>query len=415
MLDADPKRSYASFDPDVEDELEVIVAFQEGRAAQITELRWQDPDGSDEPSRVDGVDVEVGLDGPLGPWESLGRWEFDRAPDGTVAPYDLSTLEWARFVRLSAPLPAEGRRIEYPAQIEVIERATDDEYRSILGEWGYTSNRGPYEWSVARVTDEYDCATLALERDLAVQPPASLVARWRARQQLAHLADRESRLGKTCRLVTTIAEPDAIRLRQLNPPGTRIEVVPNGVDADLLELPRPEADGPAAVSFWGNLGFPVNQRAVHHFYSQIWRPHLQPRGVRWAIVGPNADTTIADLAARHEEIEVPGFVDDLFAFLRRYPIMVNPMISGAGLKNKVLEAFAAGLAVVSTSMGVEALPVRDGVQCRIADDPAAFGEAVRDLIAQPARRRELTANAEALVRSDYSWPAVSGRFARILL
>ena len=268
---------------------------------------------------------------------------------------------------------------------------------------------------VARVTDEYDCATLALERELAVQPPANLVARWRARQQLAHLAARESRLGKTCRLVTTIAEPDAARLRRLNPPGTRIEVVPNGVDARLLELPRPEADGPAAVSFWGNLGFPVNQRAVQYFYSQIWRPHLQPRGVRWAIVGPNADAAIADLAARHEEIVVPGFVDDLFAFLRRYPIMVNPMISGAGLKNKVLEAFAAGLAVVSTSMGVEALRVRDGVHCRIVDDPTAFGEAVRELIDQPAQRRELAANAEALVRSDYSWPAVSGHFARILL
>ena len=154
MLDEETRRNYTSFDPAVEDELEIVVAFQEGRAAQITELRWQDPDGSDESSRVDGVGVEVGLDGPLGPWQSLGRWEFDRAPDGTVAPYDVSTPEWARFVRLSAPLPAEGRRIEYPAQIEVIERATDDEYRSILGEWGYTSNRGPYEWSVARVTEE---------------------------------------------------------------------------------------------------------------------------------------------------------------------------------------------------------------------------------------------------------------------
>jgi len=156
MLDEVTKRLAVSFKPELEDELEIIIGFQEGRAAQITGLRWLDPDGSDEQTRVDAVDVEVGLNGPLGPWQGLGTWTFERRPDGSVVPFDLDEPTWARFVRLTAPLPTEKKRVEFPATVEVIERATDDEYRSILGEWGYTSNRGPYEWLVPTAFSEVE-------------------------------------------------------------------------------------------------------------------------------------------------------------------------------------------------------------------------------------------------------------------
>jgi len=154
MLDEETKRRTVSFD--LEDELEIIIGFQEGRAALITGLRWLDRDGSDEQTRVDAVDVEVGLNGSLGPWESVGAWAFERGADGSVVPFDLDEPTWARFVRLSAPLPTEKKRVEFPATVEVIERATGDDYRSILGEWGYTSNRGPYEWLVPTALNEVE-------------------------------------------------------------------------------------------------------------------------------------------------------------------------------------------------------------------------------------------------------------------
>jgi len=156
MLDDERNRNSARFDPSLRDELEIVIGFQEGRAAQISELRWWDPDGSDEQERVAGVEVEVGLDGPLGPWQDLGNWDLERGADGSVAPFLLDEPKWARFVRLTAPLPREGKTIEFPATIEVIERAPDAEYRSILGEWGYTSNRGPYEWLVPPTLSELD-------------------------------------------------------------------------------------------------------------------------------------------------------------------------------------------------------------------------------------------------------------------
>ena len=130
MLDDATARRSASFDPDAFGEQEIIVGFQEGRAAQVTGLRWRDPDGSLVEARVDSVEVEVGLDGPLGPWESVGTWSFQRDVNGSVKPFDLPEPVWARYVRLRAPLPTEGTQVELPAKVEVLERVTDDEYRS---------------------------------------------------------------------------------------------------------------------------------------------------------------------------------------------------------------------------------------------------------------------------------------------
>jgi len=128
--------------------VELVVGFQEGRAAQITGLSWADPEGTKPEERLDAVRVETSLDGPLGPWTSLGTWDLERASDGSVADFALSEPTWARYVRLVTEVdPGVVRTIEYPGRIDVFERAPDESYRSILGEWGYTSDQGPYEWS----------------------------------------------------------------------------------------------------------------------------------------------------------------------------------------------------------------------------------------------------------------------------
>ncbi len=132
---------------------DLVIGFQEGRAAQIDGLTWTDPEGSKEDQRLDAVRVETSLDGPLGPWTPLGEWQLTRAANGSVSPFDLAQPVWARYVRLSADLDPESvRQLELPGRIEVLERAPDETYRSILGEWGYISDAGPYEWSVSTAT-----------------------------------------------------------------------------------------------------------------------------------------------------------------------------------------------------------------------------------------------------------------------
>jgi len=144
MLDADATRQWLY--PPAGAPMTWVVGFLHDRVAQITGLEWADPDGSDPSARARRVTVEVSTGSPLGPWTSLGTWRLERADDGSVAPFTLDTPTWARFVRFTAPGPrAEGGAWELPGRIGILERATDDGYRSILAEWGQSRAEGPYE------------------------------------------------------------------------------------------------------------------------------------------------------------------------------------------------------------------------------------------------------------------------------
>ena len=94
--------------------------------------------------------------------------------------------------------------------------------------------------------------------------------------------------------------------------------------------------------------------------------------------------------------------------------MVNPMRTGSGLKNKVLEAFALGLAVVSTPLGVEALPhVRDGIHVLEAEDGRSFGRGVLDLLENEQRRLALRTASKSLVHQHYRWEVIGATWRAI--
>jgi glycosyltransferase involved in cell wall biosynthesis len=267
---------------------------------------------------------------------------------------------------------------------------------------------------VARVVDQYDCATLALERDIAAHPRADLRSRVRRWERLRTHRHNESQLGRDCDLVTAISPSDVQRLRDLVGDDCPVVLAPNGVDDAPLARPPAAASARRAVAFWGNLSFDVNRLAIKWFYRQVWLPCLEPAGIRWSIVGGNADAEIEAMARRHPDIELPGYVANLFDHVADYPIMVNPMQNGAGLKNKVLEAMAIGATVVTTGLGVDALPFEPGVHGVVVDEPAAFGQAIVELLDDDRRRLALADRARALVRSDYTWQIMGRRYADLL-
>lgn len=266
---------------------------------------------------------------------------------------------------------------------------------------------------VAKLVDQYDCFTLAHERQLAAQPGASLLERWRWRHRIANARSQEAGLGQRCDLITAIGPPDVKRLQELNP-GAPVERIPNGVNRDLLDQGGAGIGTRRAVAFWGNLSFPVNQQAIEFFVSQVWLPYLATNDVELVIIGPHADRTLQSLAAQHEGVTLAGYVDDLFGFLRQFPVMVNPMVTGSGLKNKVLEAFAAGLAVVTTPLGVDAFPEVGTDHCSQADKPAEFAGAVLRLLDDAAFRAHQVTKARDLVQEHYTWESVGARWSDLL-
>lgn len=268
---------------------------------------------------------------------------------------------------------------------------------------------------VFRVLDWPDSATLTYRRRRAVSGTgATFPLRWLASLQARRQRSREAVLINRFDLTMTIAEPDRRVLLEVAGVGPdRVRVVPNGVAADALQVATGSSPREHSLIFWGNLDFPPNASAVRWFHRAVWQPYLAGRGLEWHIVGARAAADIGALASE-PGVTVHGFVEDLYGLARRQGLMINPMVEGSGLKNKVLEAFAIGLPVVSTSMGVDAIDAEDGRYCRVADEPAEFAAAILDLLARPAQAETLAVAARQLVHSRFTWAAAAQALAELL-
>jgi polysaccharide biosynthesis protein PslH len=179
-----------------------------------------------------------------------------------------------------------------------------------------------------------------------------------------------------------------------------VVVYPNALP--VLELPSVVEED--CIVFSGNLEYHPNIEAVRWFASAIW-PRVRERnpGLTWNLVGRNPEA-IANIVKGDPTIRVIGPVEDAVAAIAAARVVVVPLLSGSGTRFKILEAWAAGRAVVSTKIGSEGLGVRDGEHLSIADDPAGFADAVQGLLDNRARANVLAAEGRALYLDRYTWP-----------
>ena len=264
------------------------------------------------------------------------------------------------------------------------------------------------------ILDVCDSVSLTLRREIeaAAAGPTGR-AGWKARLDLRRYRATEAGFPRRFERVSAVGLPDAREIERLAGPGSEVVTVPNGVD-DAFLGPLPEPASRRGVAFWGNLGFAPNQEALQFFMHEVYRPILRPAGVECCLVGPNAPAWLQELAADDPGVVLPGFVSDLGASVTRYPVMVNPMRTGSGLKNKVLEAFGLGLVVVSTPLGMDGLPgTLEGTHYVGAEDAVGFGTAIVDLLADQQRRLTVRADANQLLHQRYRWEVVGSTWREL--
>jgi glycosyltransferase involved in cell wall biosynthesis len=211
------------------------------------------------------------------------------------------------------------------------------------------------------------------------------VARWP--HSLAHevfyraALDMERRWLPRYSLLLATSEEDAGRLREIAP-RTGVAIYPNSIP--LLDLPvREEQD---VIVFSGTLEYEPNRAAVRYFVERIW-PALRRQWpkLKWRLVGRNPEA-IEKYVRGDARIECTGPVDDAIPYLSAAKVAVVPLLSGSGTRLKIVEAWAAGTAVVSTSLGAEGLPARDGENILLADSPESFVSSVTQLLESPVKR-----------------------------
>lgn len=215
-------------------------------------------------------------------------------------------------------------------------------------------------------------------------------------------------------VVTT--EDDRRQFLKLRP-DIQIEVISNGVDLDLFPA-RSEEPGGHRLIFVGAMDASHNIDAVRFFALDVL-PELQKRypDAEFSIVGARPAPAVMELSRRPGVI-VTGAVPSVTKHLHQSTICVVPLRAGFGIKNKTLEAMAAGVPIVASDRGLEGLAVDGaGVPRRAlrANLPAEYINSISHLFDNPQLRSELSRNSRQLVETKYTWDGVGQLYEHVLL
>jgi polysaccharide biosynthesis protein PslH len=220
--------------------------------------------------------------------------------------------------------------------------------------------------------------------------------RWAANRFAAMYLDLESQwLPKfDTLLVTSGADRARVVHRDLR-------VFPNAIP----EHPVPQQTATNTIIFSGNLEYHPNVEAVRWFAQEVW-PLIRQRlpQAEWRLVGRNPEAITA-VVRDIPSVNVTGPVDDAIKALAQGKVCVVPLLSGSGTRFKILEAWAAQRAVVSTTIGAEGLGAQHCEHLLIADTAPAFADAVVSLWNDPDLRLRLASAGRALYLEKFTWPA----------
>jgi glycosyltransferase involved in cell wall biosynthesis len=207
-------------------------------------------------------------------------------------------------------------------------------------------------------------------------------------------------------LTLVTSERDGAVLRQ-HAPGLRTATITNGVDCDQFARPAGVRHPDTAVFVGATHYFP-NEEGVLYFlreaYPLIKEKHPQ---FRFTVVGGKPPTSIVQLQT--DAVQVTGYVNDVRPFMWESSVFVVPLRMGGGTRFKIVEAFAAGIPVVSTRLGAEGIPVEDGRELLLADTPAELAAAVLRVLEDPGLAASLARAGLDYVRRHFDWSVIGVR------
>jgi len=215
-------------------------------------------------------------------------------------------------------------------------------------------------------------------------------------------------------LITSVTDKNA--LLKLVPNGKKpapISVLPNGVDLDYFH-PNPSVQREhETIVFSGKISYHANISMVKYLVAEvmprIWEQHPATRLV---VVGKDPPSDVKEFA-KNPLITITGTVDDIRPFLWKATVAVVPLIYGAGIQNKILEAMATGTPVVTTSKALSALTAIPEKDILVADAPEEYSMSVLKLIKNSDIQRSVGEAGLHYVQKQHNWDGIVSRLADI--
>lgn len=287
-----------------------------------------------------------------------------------------------------------------PEAYDVVWDAGGSMFQNLPAAWGH----------VPVVADLVDDMVLTCSRALSASN--GFWARLRLLKYLSLYYRFERYVMRRVAHCVVVAEEDADSFRHVSPK-VPVSVVQNGVDLDFF-TPSDQVPIPGRIVFEGSMAFEPNQLAAIHLVKNVMPLVWAARpDVTLTLVGRDPSDEI--LALRSDRVNVTGSVPDVRPYVWEAEVFVCPLVSGAGIKNKLLQAWAMGKAVVATTVSVGGLTAQDGRNVIVADGAQQMADAVLSLLADPLRRKSLGEAGRDTVAAAYTWGGRAKIFEGLLI
>jgi polysaccharide biosynthesis protein PslH len=259
----------------------------------------------------------------------------------------------------------------------------------------------PAHWQGTVILDEHNAVWQVVER--LQKGAGNPLSRWLLGREVRVIRKIEGEACRRAQVVLAVSEHDQQALYEVAGEAATIEVVPITVDAERFTAiweardPQPNRLFTIGTMFW-----PPNSEGVIWWLREGYE-HLRTLcpAATYDIVGARPPQALKTLAEQRAGVRLHGYVADSVPFWTKAALLAVPLLSGGGIRVKILEAMAMGLPVVSTTVGCEGLEVQDGVHLLIADTPEDFARACATLLQDKELAHKLAQNARQLILERY--------------
>lgn len=263
-----------------------------------------------------------------------------------------------------------------------------------------------------RIFDAHNAVWTIVDR---MKENAPWILRPIASLEAARIKRYEGMLVSDLEHTLAVTEPDRSALEQAAQPYSsgneiQITVVPIAVDTRELQ-PVQRNHGSKNILTLGTLHYPPNADGIRWFVKEVF-PLVLSRDpeVTLTIVGKNPPADFLQLQEKHpRSIEVTGYVEDLTPYFERAGGMVIAVRAGGGMRVRILEAFARGMPLVTTTVGLEGIDAQPGEHVLVEDSSEGFADATLELLKNTDLAGKLAENGRRLAEEKYDWQVVLGK------
>ena len=190
-----------------------------------------------------------------------------------------------------------------------------------------------------------------------------------------------------------------------------VQLLPNGVDLTTFSSKNHNYTITNTILFTGNMNYAPNVDAVQYFCHEIF-PLIQDKikDVKFIIAGQNPVKKVKDLA--NDRVEVTGFVKDLSVYYDKATLVVAPLRFGAGTQNKVLEAMAMGVPVVSRNIGFNGLNIKTGDGVILSTETEDFAQQCIQLLENETLRKTVGEKGKEVIKKQFDWDVIAAQLER---